>query len=195
MELGMNCLVVFQKAWLRFVVFFLLLTIGSVLYQNARRALYATTKLPLENLTKYDVDKVKKLIDVHIKADFLISLLHAGREIHTIDIDAQLFGEEAYTDVWGQSLVITQVHSKDAHDSTAFGVFSKGPDEVSLSNGNDPDDISSWASVDNAFWRAAYREAFVLRWGKRIAWAGVLTMSTSVLLALYDRYAKERPGT
>lgn len=137
--------------------------------------------------TKSCVDRVKKMIDTELGPEELHGLLGGLAEIHTNNTGGQLFDSEPITDAWGVPVAIIKRDSTTALEPPAFGVFSRGPDGVTSSNGSDADDISSWATVDNHFWKEVHRRAFIRCWTTRCAWAGALTLVVSILLSRYNR--------
>lgn len=174
-----------RRLLLRFLGLLVLVSVISSVYETVLSR--GTNGVPPDMSTKSCVDRVKKMIDTEFSPEKLDGLFGRRDEIHTSDIGGQLFDREPITDSWGCPVAIIKRDSTDVREPPALGVFSRGPDGVTSSNGNDADDISSWATVDNPFWKEVHRRAFIRCWTNRCAWAGALTLVVSILLSRYNR--------
>ncbi len=172
-----------------------LLAVVSIISSEYEAILSRGSNGPPDTSTKSSVDLVKKMIDTELSPEKLHGLFGRRDEIHTNDIGGQLFDSYPATDAWGVPLVIIKRESTTVGEPATIGVFSRGPDGVTSSDGNDADDISSWGTVDNPFWKEVHHRAFIRRWTKRCAWAGALTMIASIFLYVRSRRraAKGRP--
>jgi hypothetical protein len=171
---------------LLFICLLLLITAFDTIYEAA--PFRAVVRLPAEIRTKELVDFIKDTITTSMTLEERDQLLIGREEILTTEVGWRLFNTtEPSRDMWGVPVVITAAHSGTSLESTEFGVYSKGPDGVSRSSGNDPDDISSWATVDNPYWRRVHRYAFVKRWTRRCAWTATFCVIISIALSLYNR--------
>lgn len=173
-----------------FVLFVLLLTLYDVLVEHfPLRAMSA----PADIHAKGVVDLVKERAMEERSWGLVTELLKTHEEITTQQIGKFAFSaDEPSTDSWGTPLLIRVVGFNSESGAPEIGVYSKGPDCISNTQGNDADDISSWASVDNAFWRQVRRKSLIRRWIFRIELAAGITILSSALLWGYRRWRTMR---
>ncbi len=156
-----------------------------------RFPLKAVRAYTAEVATKQQVNFVKQLVSKSISRNELIQLLDGSGEISIIEIDRFPFNDSQDLDPWGVPVLITLVRSKAVSAPPDFGVYSKGPDGISLSHGNDEDDISSWASVDNAYWRRVHRDSLCRLWIFRVELAAGLAIMSYVAVSAYKGWRQK----
>ena len=175
-----------------FVLFVLLLTLCGVL---AERFPLSAMSGPADIDTKISVDRVREYAMAERSCGLVTELLKTHEEITTKQIGKFPFSaDEPSIDSWGTPLLIRVIGFNSESGAPDIGVYSKGPDRISKTQGNDADDISSWASVNNAFWRQARRKYLIRRWVYRIELAAGLTILSSALLWGYRRW-RTMPNT
>lgn len=92
--------------------------------------------------------------------------------------------EPPVIDVWGQPLHATQREFMFKNKPVDFGIYSYGPDGKSEEEGNDIDDISSWADCDNEYWRGVNRRVATRIWTRRLGASSAVGFTTFFLSLL-----------
>jgi len=178
-----------QWTWL-FVCFILLIVLFDAI--SARIPLRAVRAYTADVATKKQVDRVKQMVDECLAPHELTKLVSRNGEIATTEIGRFPFDNTPITDSWGVPILILGVDSRDDADLSVAGVYSKGPDGVSLTRGNDADDISSWASLDNHYWEKVHRDSFRERWIVRFELAAGLAILSCVAASVYQGWRQWR---
>lgn len=167
---------------LRFVGFFVFFFMFLAIYDFVKGDFLLRSYTGAADIvTKMHVDTAKKAILTEGRQGIVKELLEISNETTTEKIGFPFSVDEPSVDAWGNPLLIRLIQSKSESDAFDFGVYSKGPDCVSNTQGDDADDISSWASVDNAYWRQIRRAVLIEKWVPRL----MLAMGFSLLSSLF----------
>ncbi|MGC4005924.1 MAG: hypothetical protein QM811_23515 [Pirellulales bacterium] len=94
------------------------------------------------------------------------------REIESID-----FPEPR--DDWGNPFVAVEHVTDEDGQVLPIGIYSNGRDGVSLTNGNDPDDLATWRKTPNAFY--LNEQAAAVFWYALV----MITIHTTLLFAVF----------
>lgn len=141
--------------------------------------------------TKKEVDHIEELVRTSVPQGELVSLLGKSGEFLTSEIGHFPFEETPWADCWGSPIVICVAPKSELH-RIEIGVYSKGPDGISVTRGNDADDISSWNSVDNAYWKTVHLEAFHNLWSFRVKLSAGLAVMSYMAATFYSRLRRKR---
>jgi len=152
--------------------------------------------------TAYSAEVTTKLIADRVQDDLIRSGITATSMGRIEDfLSGKLLGpqisktiEPPVIDAWGEPLHVTRRQFMFDKKSVDFGIYSYGPNGKSDREGNDIDDISSWAECDNEYWRGVSRRIWIRTWIRSVGVSLTVGFTTFFLSLLSEkvRLARDR---